>query len=216
MAKAPPLADRGRNLRDGIYVEWASITWMIIEVLVGVGASLAAGSIALKAFGLDSAIELVSAGVLLWRLRVEASGGNEERVEHAEQRAAGLVGWSLMLLAVYILFNSAWGLWHLEVPESSLPGILLALAALVVMPFLVVTKRRIASRIGSLALRYDADEGVVCAYMAAVLLIGLLLRSVLGWWWADPVAALGIVYFMVREGLEAIEASKGEDHQPSQ
>ena len=199
------------NVRRGILVEWVTILWMVIEVLVSVGAAVSAGSIALMAFGLDSAIELISAGVLVWRLGIEIRGGSEKHAEHAERRAAGIVGWSLVLLAIYVVLSAGWGLWHHAAPESTAWGIAIAVAALVVMPMLVMIKRRIAQRIGSHALKADAAEGIVCAYMAAVLLIGLVARTVFGWWWADPVAALGIVYFIVREGREAIEASRGID-----
>lgn len=201
--------DRQVNLRRGIVVEWVTILWMVIEVLVSIGAAVSAGSIALIAFGLDSAIELISAGVLVWRLGIEIGGGSEEHAERAERRAAGIVGWTLVLLAIYVVLSAGWGLWRHAAPESTALGIAIAAAALVVMPMLVVIKRRIAQRIGSHALKADAAEGVVCAYMAAVLLVGLVLRSLLGWWWADPVAALGIVYFIVREGREAIETSRG-------
>lgn len=192
-------------------VEWITIAWMVIEVVVSVKAALAAGSISLMAFGLDSGIELVSAAVLVWRLGIEWRDGNEERVEQAERRSAGIVGWTLMILAVYVVGSAVWALWHGNAIESSPWGIAIALAALVVMPILVLVKRRIASQIGSVALKADAAEGIVCAYMAAVLLAGLLLRMLFGWWWADPLTALGIVYFIVREGREAIGASRGEE-----
>lgn len=195
-------------IRTGIRVEWLTIGWMVVEALVSVGAGLAAGSIALIAFGVDSVIELVSAGTLLWRLRLEAAGGDAvaARVERAERRASRVVGTSLLLLAVYVVVQSGYDLWSRAAPERSLPGIALAAAALLVMPALVRAKRRIAGIIDSPALRGDAACGMVCAYMAATLLAGLVLRAAFGWWWADPVAALGIVYFIVREGREALAA----------
>jgi divalent metal cation (Fe/Co/Zn/Cd) transporter len=211
LEKSSAISGHRENVRAAILVEWITVLWMIIEVLVSISAAVFVGSVALMAFGLDSAIELVSAGVLIWRLGVERRGGSEEQTERAERRAAGIVGWSLVLLAVYVVLSAGWGLWHHAAPESTAWGIAIAAAALVVMPTLVVVKRRIAKRIGSQALKADAAEGVVCAYMAGVLLAGLILRSAFGWWWADPVAALGIVYFIVREGREAIEASRGID-----
>ena len=213
MGQVNTVGSRKESLRAGVLVEWVTIAWMVVEVAVSVGSAWAVGSIALMAFGLDSGIELVSAGVLVWRLGFERRGGDEERVEHAEQRAAGIVGWTLILLALYVVASAAWGLLHHASSETTPWGIAIAAGAVVVMPILVSVKRRIAGRIGSAALKADAAEGVVCTYMAAVLLVGLLLRSLLGWWWADPLAALGIVYFIVREGREAIEVSRGgEDH----
>jgi len=196
------------DIRAGVRVEWLTIGWMVIEAVVSVGAGLAAGSIALVAFGVDSVIELVSAGVLLWRLRLEGLGAAvaSPEIERAERRASRVVGWSLLLLAAYVVVQSAYDLWTRSTPESSPVGIALAVAALLVMPQLIRTKLKVASAINSPALKGDAACGTVCVYMAATLLVGLVLRAALGWWWADPVAALGIVYFIVREGREALAA----------
>lgn len=209
MGQVNTAGTRNENLRVGVSVEWVTIAWMVIEIAVSIGAALASGSIALMAFGLDSGIELISAGVLLWRLGLERRGGDEERIEGAEQRAAGIVGWTLMLLAIYVVASAGWSLLHHLAPTTSAWGIAVAVGAVVVMPILVVVKRRVAARIGSAALKADAAEGIVCTYMAVVLLVGLLLRALTGWWWVDPLAALGIVYFIVSEGREAIEASRG-------
>lgn len=192
-------------IRTGIRVEWLTIGWMVVEAAVSIAAGIAAGSIALIAFGVDSVIELVSAGTLLWRLRLEeASAAPPALIERAERQASRVVGGSLLLLAAYVVLQSGYDLWTRAAPERSLPGIALAAAALLVMPALVRTKRRIAAAINSPALRGDAACGVVCVYMAATLLAGLVLRAAFGWWWADPVAALGIVYFIGREGREAL------------
>jgi divalent metal cation (Fe/Co/Zn/Cd) transporter len=197
------------DIRAGIRVEWLTILWMVIEAVVSVGAGLAAGSIALVAFGVDSVIELVSAGVLLRRLRMETFAVPSMRIERAERQASRLVGWSLLALAGYVVIQSAYDLWTHAAAESSPVGIALAAAALLVMPTLIRTKLKVASSINSPALKGDAACGVVCVYMAATLLVGLLLRAALGWWWADPLAALGIVYFIVREGREALTAQNG-------
>jgi len=202
--------DTMRQLRAGITVEWLTIGWMTVEAAVSLSAGLAAGSIALIAFGADSIIELITGGVLLWRLTVgRDAAGDSERVERAERIAAKVVGWSLLALAAYVAVQAAYDLWARAVPDSSLTGIALAAAALLVMPALVRAKLRIARAIDSHALQGDAMCGVVCVYMAGTLLIGLGLRAVLGWWWADPVAALGIVYFIAREGREALSAEHG-------
>ncbi|HKX17708.1 MAG TPA: cation transporter [bacterium] len=197
------------TVRAGIRIEWLTIGWMTVEATVSVAAGLTAGSIALIAFGVDSVIELISAATLLWRLRLEDAGpAASERIEQAERQASRIVGASLLALAAYVALQSGYDLWTRSAPERSLPGIVVAAAALVVMPALVRAKVRVASTIGSAALRGDAACGVVCAYMAATLLAGLVLRAAFGWWWADPVAALGIVYFIVHEGREALAGAR--------
>jgi divalent metal cation (Fe/Co/Zn/Cd) transporter len=194
------------DIRAGIRVEWLTILWMVIEAIVSIGAGVAAGSIALVAFGVDSVIELISAGVLLWRLRMETLVVPSVRIERAERQASRVVGWSLLALAAYVLIQSTYDLWTRAAAESSPVGIALAAAALFVMPALIRTKLNVTSSIKSAALKGDAACRIVCVSMAATLLVGLLLRAALGWWWADPVAALGIVYFIVREAREVLTA----------
>ena len=144
---------RAADIRAGIRVEWLTIFWMVIEALVSVGAGLAAGSIALLALGLDSVLELVSAGVLMWRLRMESLGVvPPNRIEQAERQASRIVGWSLLLLAAYVVIQSAYDLWTRASPESPPIGIALGAAALLIMPALIRTKLRIASAINSPAL----------------------------------------------------------------
>ncbi len=133
------------------------------------------------------------------------------RGQSAERQASRIVGWSLILLAVYVAGQSAYNLWTHAVSESSPVGIAMAVATFFVMPWLIRTKRKVASAINSPALKGDAACGVVCVYMAATLLAGLVLQAVFGWWWADPVAALGIVYFVVREGREVLTAQSTPD-----
>lgn len=199
-------------IRTGIRVEWLTIGWMVLEAAVSVAAGVAAGSIALIAFGVDSVIELVSAGTVLWRLGLEAAGSAApERIERAERQASRVVGAALLLLAAYVVAQSGYNLAIGAASQPSLWGIAVAAAAVVVMPALVRTKLRVAAEINSPALRGDAACGAVCAYMAGTLLAGLVLRTALGWWWADPVAALGIVYFIVREGREALAANGAHD-----
>jgi divalent metal cation (Fe/Co/Zn/Cd) transporter len=193
-------------------VEWLSIAWMTVEALVSIAAGLAARSIALIGFGADSVIELVSAGVVLWRLRLEpVEAVATTPRERAERQASRVVGWSLLLLAVYIAGRSAYNLWTQDASDSSPVGIAMAAAALIVMPWLIRTKRKVASAINSPALKGDAACGVVCVYMAATLLAGLVLQAMFGWWWADPVAALGIVYFIVHEAREVLTAQSTPD-----
>jgi divalent metal cation (Fe/Co/Zn/Cd) transporter len=201
--------DRAAQVRAGIRVEVLTIAWMLVEAAVAMGAGIVARSILLTAFGVDSVIELVSGGVLLWRLCVEATGGALERVERAECRAAWITGISLTMLCAYVVATAALGLLVRNRPEASWVGIGLAVAALVVMPLLARAKRQIANRIGSAALRSDAACSITCVYMAAALLVGLLLTAVLGWWWADAVAALVFLYWLVPETREALEGAKG-------
>lgn len=208
-ASAASPTERAAYLTVGIRLEWFTLGWMAVEAAVGVGAGITARSAALTAFGVDSIIELVSAWIVLARLRTERVGWvSGEALEHLEQRASGIVGWSLFALALYVVVHAGYELLTRAAPESSTVGIVLAVAALIVMPLLARMKRRLASSLGSAALRGDAAEAVVCAYMAGTLLAGLVLRAAFGWWWADPVAALGIVYFIVQEGREALA---GED-----
>lgn len=205
------MSERAVHLRAGIRVEWFTLGWMLLEAIIGVGAGVGARSVALIAFGLDSVVEFVSGAVVLARLRAE--GGDPaltvEQVERIERRASRVVGWSLFVLAAYVVIQAGYDLLTHAASEASPAGVALAVAALIVMPRLATFKRRLSSALGSPALRGDAAEAVVCAYMAATLLAGLGLRAVFGWWWADPVAALGIVYFIVREGREAFEG--GDD-----
>jgi divalent metal cation (Fe/Co/Zn/Cd) transporter len=196
-------------LRAGITIEWLSVAWMTLEAVVGIAAGVAAGSVALVAFGIDSVIELLSGGVVLWRLVSEQRALDREGIERAEGRASRVVGWSLLALAAYVVAHAGYALVVRAAPEASLVGVALAAAALIVMPWLVHAKRRIARAINSPALKGDAACGVVCAYMAGTLLAGLGLRAAFGWWWADPVAALGLVYFIVKEGREALSSNGG-------
>src|SRR5579859_801593 len=203
---APATVDRERAaaVHAGVRVEQLTIAWMIVEAVIAIGAGVLARSLLLTAFGIDSVIELVSGGVLLWRLAVEAGGGALERVERAEHRAAWVVGVLLALLCAYVAVSAIAGWLTRAKPEGSLVGIALAVAALVVMPLLVRSKRQIAARIGSAALRGDAACSITCAYMAAALLVGLALNTLLHWWWADSLAALAFLYWLVPETREAL------------
>jgi hypothetical protein len=211
---------RPLSLRAGIAVERLSIAWMVVELVAALGAGFAARSVSLETFGIDSAIELVAGWALLRRLAFElrlrsgtgpAGAAGEERIARAERRASRIVGWGLYALAAYVVLGVALGLVARARPEASPTGIGLAAASALVMPGLVIAKRRVAERIGSAALRADAACGVVCAYMAATVLLGLALNALLGWWWADDAAALALLWFIVREGREALEKAEGQD-----
>ena len=205
----PP--SRHQQLRLGVCIEILTIIWMSIEAVVALTTGFATRSVSLEGFGIDSIIELMAGGILLWRLLVESRGGVGERVERAERLASWLTAIGLFTLACYIVADSAWTFFTRTHPESSWWGVVLALAAATIMPLLWQGKLRVAQRIGSAALKADAACSVTCAYMSLTLLVGLLLNHLFGWWWADPLAAFALVYFIVQEGREAWhEARTGE------
>lgn len=195
-ALAPAQAELFR--RHAIRLEYFTIGWNSLEAVVAIGAGVLAGSIALVGFGLDSIIETVSGAALLWRLRQRGDFEAE-----AESRALRVVGLTFFLLAGYVTYKSVSDLWFRQRPEESLAGMVLAAVSLVVMPLLGRAKRRLARQLGSRALAADGMETILCAYLSLTLLLGLGLNAWQGWWWADPVAALLMVAFMVREGIEA-------------
>ena len=202
---------RAGNVRQGVWIELATIGWMIVEASVALAVGFATASVSLQGFGIDSIIELISGGVLLWRLLVEQRGGSVESVEQAERRASWVTAIALFALALYIVGDSAISLFTRSHAQASWWGIALAIAAALIMPLLWRGKLHIARQINSAALKADAMCSVTCAYMSVTLLAGLLLRALFGWWWADPLAALVLVYFIVREGREALhEARTGE------
>ncbi|MGH2458555.1 MAG: cation transporter [Chloroflexota bacterium] len=194
---------RAGALRQGLVIEAISIIWMAFEAIVAIDVGITARSGAALAFGLDSVIELGSAGVLVWRLRAEFAASSDEEIETAERKAGRIVGAALLGLAGYVILQSIATLLLRIEPEPSVIGIGLAALALVGMPILARVKRQVAGAIESPALRGDAACSITCAYMAATLLGGLAVNALFGWWWADPLAALGIVYFLIREGREA-------------
>ncbi len=210
-ATQAPVRSRAGQVRLGIWIELVSLLWMIIEAGVAITAGFATHSVSLEGFGLDSVIELVAGGVLLWRLLVEQRGGSVEAVERAERRASWITAFGLFGLALYIVGDSAFAIITRSRPEASWWGVGLAMAAAVIMPLLWQGKLQVARRIRSAALKADAACSITCAYMSFTLLAGLLLNKFFGLWWADPLAALALVYFIVHEGREALqEARTGE------
>lgn len=192
--------------RRGLQLEYLTIGWNVVEAVVAIGAGLAASSIALVGFGFDSIIEVAAAAVVVWQFRAELVGGvDEER----QERALKLIAITFFALAAYVTFEAVRTLVTRDVPETSTIGIVLAAVSLAVMPTLAWFKRQTALQMGSQTLLADSAETFLCAWLSAILLGGLILNSTVGWWWADPVAALGIAYLAVREGLEAWQ---GDDH----
>ncbi len=195
--------DRSFAIRRGRRLEYLTIAWNSAEAAVALIAGLLAGSIALIGFGLDSVIEVCSGAIVLWRLFADN--------ERSERLALKVVGVSFLALAAYVAFDSIKTLWLREAPERSLPGIVLAAVALIVMPLLARAKRRVAAGIGSRALHADSRQANLCAYLSAILLGGLLLNALLGWWWADPVAGLAMTPIIVNEGREALRGESCSD-----
>jgi len=193
--------DRLELLRRGRSLEIFTVLWNSAEGIVSVVLGLLAGSIALIGFGVDSFIETSSGFILLWRLRTSR---DPDKDLAAEATALRLVGVSLLALTAYIIYDTAGALIRHEVPEASIPGIFLAVLSLVVMPLLARQKRRIATDLGSRALDADALQTTICMYLSVILLAGLLLNALWGWWWADPVAALIMTPIIAKEGVEAV------------
>jgi len=199
-----PPNGRAEAVRAGVHIEQITIGWMVVEAVIAIGAGVLAHSVLLTAFGLDSVVELVAGGTLLWRLITEARGGSLQRVEWTENRAAWITGVSLALLCLYILVTAAAALLTHTEPDRSYAGLVVAGAALIGMPLLARRKRRIAAQLNSAALRGDAACSITCAYMAGTLLVGLALTAAFGWWWADSLAALALLYWLGREAREAL------------
>ncbi|MGE5111071.1 MAG: cation diffusion facilitator family transporter [Acidobacteriaceae bacterium] len=197
---------RGRRL------EYLTIAWNSLEAIVSILAGVVAGSIALVGFGLDSVIETSSGAALLWRLSHSNERTAEAR-ERAERISLRIVGISFLLLAGYVGYEAARDLWTRQAPEHSIPGIVIAALSLVVMPLLARAKRKTARLLNSSALKADSRQTDLCACLSAILLGGLLLNFLFGWWWADPVAGIIMVPIIVREGMEALRGDPCSCHE---
>jgi divalent metal cation (Fe/Co/Zn/Cd) transporter len=201
-------ADTTSALRTGARLEVFTVVWMFAEAVLAIGAGIAARSVLLTGFGLDSVIELLSGVTLLWRLSSEARGLSAPNLENVERRATWISAVLLVLLCAYLLFFGLGGLVVGLRPEASALGVAVAAAAVVVMPVLAWRKRRANAIIGSAALRADIAETITCAYMAAATLAGAGLNLLFGLWWAEYVAALALLVFVLIETREAIEAAR--------
>ncbi len=182
-------------VKYGRSLEYLTIGWNLIEGVVAVGMGIVAGSVALVGFGVDSFIEVSSGAILLWRLYAG---------EKHEMRALRLVGASLLLLGAYVAFEAIRTLVYQEPPSASYIGILIAVLSLAVMWWLAREKRKVARAIHSHALEADAKQTDICMFLSAILIVGLGLNALFGWWWADPVAALFMVPIIVKEGFGAL------------
>lgn len=195
---AVPNRDRDRLIARAKALSWLSLAWMTVEGAVGITAALIAGSVALLGFGLDSVIEGMASVIVIWRFT-----GQRRVSEDAERRAQQLVAISFFLLAPYIAQDAIRTLLTSAHSSTSWVGIGLSVSSLVVMPLLGRAKQRIGERLGSAATAGEGAQNLLCAYMAAGVLIGLAANAIAGWWWLDPVIALAIAGLAVREGREA-------------
>jgi divalent metal cation (Fe/Co/Zn/Cd) transporter len=187
--------------RQAVRLEQFSIAWMLIEAGVAVTAGLIAGSLALTSFGFDSVIELISAVLVLRRLHAEPADGQPDK--RTERRVLRIIAVTFFVLAAYVVIGSVIDLLTSAHPESSPVGIGLTISSVLVMPLLGWRKRRVGTLLDNPLVQADAAETILCATLAATTLLGLVLFTTLGWWWADPIAALTVAYFAVREGREA-------------
>ena len=194
--------DRGALIRRAFALEYATVAWMVVEAAVAIWSGVRAGSVSLTAFGIDSVIEIASATVLIWRLAVELRGGRAF-AERAERVAARVAGGLLFALAAYVVASAAWKLASGVGETFSWPGVAVTACALPMMYLLARRKLRVADALGSRALRADAMEAVTCGWLSLVVLAGLLVEVLTGAWWVDPVASVGVVWFLLREGREA-------------
>jgi divalent metal cation (Fe/Co/Zn/Cd) transporter len=193
--------DRQGLVRRGKRLEHITIAYNSAEGLVSIVAGWIAGSVSLIGFGLDSLIEVTSGAALLWRLDQDL---NESRREQVGRFTLRIVGWCFVALAAYIGYESGSALIRHEGPERSIPGIVVATVSVVVMPILAKAKRHVAAGISSAAMHADSRQTDFCTFLSAILLGGLLLNALLGWWWADPVAGLVMVPIIAKEGLDGI------------
>ena len=200
---------RAALLRRAWWLAVFTVVWNLAEGAVAITAAALAGSRALIGFGVDSFVESASAAVLIWRLSIEQR--SPERAEHVEQRALRIIGVTFLALAALVGIESVRSLIAGEQPDVSWTGIVLTIVSLIVMPVLARSKLRVGRALGSRSVEADSRQTWACVYLSAVVLAGLVANAAFGWWWADPVAALGVVAFLVHEGREALEAEHVDD-----
>jgi len=202
------VTDRATWVRRGWRLEWLTLAWNIAEGAVAIVAALVASSVVLLGFGVDSIIECASSVILLWRLHAERRTKDRGRIEEIDRTAHRLVGASLFALAIFIVFDAGKALWFREHSEPSAPGLIVAMTAIPMMWWLARAKRRVAAAIQSRALAADSFQTTACMWLSAITIVGAGANALFEWWWADPVAALGMTAFLIREGREAW---RGED-----
>jgi len=195
-------------VRRSFRLNVATLAYNSLEGVIAIVAGLVAGSVALVGFGLDSLIELAASLTAIWRLRADLDAERRERAERVSLRVIGVL---FLALALYVATDAGRALLRREAPSESAVGLVLATLSVIVMPLLARAKLRVALQMGSGALAAEAEQTSLCAYLSAILLGGLLLNAALGWWWADPVAALAMVPIITREGVEALKGRSACD-----
>lgn len=199
------VTEKERLIKQALLINWILIGYNIAEAVASIVFGYKAESVSLIGFGFDSIIEVAAASILVWRLSVDLPKEQEEKVE---KKALFFIGVTFLLLAAYVGYESVTKLLSRQAPEQTLPGVIIATLSLLIMPFLGLKKLAIARKIGSKALEADAMETLICSYLSAILLAGLGLHLLFGWWWADPVAGLAMLYFIITEGLEALKGDR--------
>ena len=197
--------------RRGLWLEWFTVAWNVVEAVVAIGVGLVVGSVALVGFGVDSGIEVISAVALLWRLYRAGPNASAEEHGSAERKALYLVAATFFLLAAYILYEAIGALLSGEGPETSRVALVLSVVSIIIMPTLAYLKGRTGREMGSRALVADSVETWVCAYLSVALLAAVGLNAAFGWWWADPVAGLSIAVLATTEGVRTWRAEALED-----
>ncbi len=206
MSGVEAFADRAAVVRRGVWLSYVSIGYNSLEAIASLIAGVIAGSVSLLGFGVDSLIEVTSGSAAQWRLRSDRDAADRERIERITHK---VIGWSFLALALYILADSANSLWLHDHPRRSWFGVAVLSLSIIGMPVLARAKRDIARTLASSALEADATQTSLCAYLSGIALAGVALNALLGWWWADPVAALLMVPIIVREGWDGISARSG-------
>lgn len=198
-----PSADRPALLAHALRLEYLTVGWNLVEAAVAIGAGLAANSVALVGFGVDSVVESASGGILIWRLKAEQGGLDSCAAERLDRKAHRLVAASLFALAAYVTADAVRALWVRDRPEASAVGMALTAVSMLVMAWLARAKRRAAAALGSRALEADSFQTSACWWLSVVTLTGIALNRLFGWWWADPVAALAMAAFIAAEARSA-------------
>lgn len=196
------IEERAALVQTGKRLQYFTIIWNSLEALVAVVSGLIAGSISLVGFGFDSLIEVTSGAAVLWRMHLD----HPERREQAERVSLRIVGGCFISLAAYIAVDAIKSLYEHEQPARSIPGTVLAIVSLIVMPLLSRSKRRVGKELNSGAMQADATQTEFCTYLSAILLFGLGTNWLLDWWWADSTAALVMVPLIAREGIDGLRA----------
>ena len=201
----PTEESRSAWVRRGLLLNWITLAYNSAEAIVSIAAGLVAGSVALLGFGIDSVVEVTASGAAQWRLRADLLPERRARVERVTRR---LIGIAFFALAAWISVDSTVTLLHREAPERSVLGVLILICSVIVMPLLARAKHDVAVGLSSGALRSEARQTSLCAYLSAIALGGVLLNALFGWWWADPIAALAMIPIIVKEGLAGLRVTE--------